>query len=243
MDDNKYFKLIWRFNSIVIMLAGLATIGGMLIGGIMIIFELTRQDRYQTAVDVDHGEFEEEEFEFGYMYSMEQNPYVMIPLNSSDGYEGSYSSGKSYSAHNYLFINSETNEKRWLFESNQYLIADFDLLNSGRNETFEESYETVDTYETTELKTHGILYRVIKKDTDGDNLLTENDLITLGLSLPTGENYKEVLGDIDDIIGHKFTGKNSLLVIYQKEETAYAAYIRMSDFSVVSEAQLQKIGL
>lgn len=240
MDDNKYFKLIWRFNSIVIMMAGMATIGGMLIGGIMIIFELTRQNHYQTVVDVEEGEFKEEEFEFGYMYSIEQSPYIMIPLNSSEGYEGSYSSGKSYSAHNYLFINSENNEKRWLLESNQYLIADFDLLNGGAKETIDETYDTVDKVE---FKTHGILYRIIKKDTNGDDILSENDLTTIGLSLPTGEGYKEVLGDIDDIIGHKFTGKDSLLVIYQKKETAYAAHIRMSDFSVVSETQLPKTGL
>lgn len=233
MDDNKYFKLIWRFNSIVIMAAGLAALAGMVMAGIIILIELAGKNEYRDLVQVDTRGSEETQFELGYLNSTEHSPYVMVPLNSSEGYESSYSSGKSWVAHNYIFINAETNEQRWLFNTNEYYIADYHLLNIEGEEGGDGSKNP---------KAQAILYEVIKKDTNGDEMLTHDDAMTLSLSLPNGKNYQEIVQDLDVFIGHSFDGKDSLVIVYQRNKIGYSANIRISDFTLLNESRLPEVG-
>ncbi|SMC95479.1 hypothetical protein SAMN02746065_11715 [Desulfocicer vacuolatum DSM 3385] len=228
MEENRFFKYIWRFNAIVLMIAGLLAIGVLTFGGYKIYLETTRERNTKNIVNIQEGGEIEEEWQLGYLSKIEGTPYVMIPLNSDQSYSQSYYSKSSSSARNYLFINSQNNEKHWLFNTNKYLVVDSEFL-------------TERDYGDEKRKIRAILYKVVKNDTDKDKRLTGKDIKAIGISMPNGKGYKEVLQDVDLFIGHQLIDKNTLLIVYQKKGVGYSANVLLSGFVLTNEAELPDI--
>ncbi len=152
----------------------------------------------------------------------------MIALQSDQSYGQAYYSKSSLSIRNYLFINSINNEKRWLLNSNEYLISDTDLL---QNASDSENSKTV----------KAILYQVIKRDTNGDKRLTAKDKLSLGISSVNGENYKEVIKMLDSFLGYRVIDENRALIVYQRGESGYSARLNLTTMSIESETEIPKI--
>jgi len=169
-----------------------------------------------------------EKWQLGYMSNIQGSPYVMIPLNSDQSYAQSYYSKSSSSARNYLFINSQNNEKHWLFGTNQYLITDTALLSEKE-------------YGSDEREVQAILYKIVKSDTNSDNRLTNDDLQAVGLSLPSGKGYKEILEGIDLFIGQRLIDKDTLLIVFQREGIGFSANVDLSGFTISNETELPKV--
>jgi len=230
MEENKYFRLIWRFNGLIIMCAGVLAIGVLAFAGYNIFKETTRERNIQNIVNVQEENNIEEKWQLGHMTNIKGSQYIMIPLNSNQSYAQSYYSKSSSSARNYLFIDSHRNEKHWLFKTNQYLIADTDLLSENE-------------YGSDKRDVRAILYKIVKEDTNNDKRLTDKDLQTVGLSFPNGKGYKEILNGIDLFIGHRLIDKNTLLIVFQRKGVGFSANVNLSDFTISNETELPKVGL
>ncbi|PIU67745.1 MAG: hypothetical protein COS84_03740 [Armatimonadetes bacterium CG07_land_8_20_14_0_80_40_9] len=152
----------------------------------------------------------------------------MIPLNSDQSYAQSYYSKSSSSARNYLFINSKDNEKHWLFGTNKYLVSDVALLSEK-------------DYDSDSSKVRVILYRIVKNDTNGDKRLTDDDLLTVGLSLPSGKGYKEILDGIDVFVGQRLISKDILLIVFQRKGVGFSANVNLLGFTISNETELPKV--
>jgi hypothetical protein len=229
MEESRFFKFIWRFNGLVIMVAGVLAIGVLAFAGYKIVGDATRERSTHNIVNVQVDKTIEEKWKLGYMSHIQGSSYVMIALNSDQSYAQSYYSKSTSSARNYLFINGQNNERTWLFETNQYLVTDTDILSvkeSGSNEQ----------------KVEAILYRVVKKDTNNDHRLTDDDLLSIGLSLPSGKGYKELLDGIEVFVGQNHIEKNKVLVVFQKGGVGYSANINLKEFAVSNITQLPKVG-
>lgn len=228
MEESKFFRFVWRFNGLILMVAGVLAIGVLAFAGYKIVVDITRERGTYNIVNVQEKGDIKEKWQLGYMSKIQGSPYVMIPLNSDQGYAQSYYSKSSSSARNYLFINSQNNDKHWLFNTNQYLVVDSDLL--SENESASEEREI-----------RAILYKVVKSDTDNDKRLTNKDLQTIGMSLPNGKSYKEILEGIDVFVGQRLVDQDTLLIVFQKNGIGYSANVNLSGFIVSNETELPKV--
>ncbi len=230
MEDNKFFKLVWRFNGLVISVAGLLAIGLLAFGTYKLVQEITRERTVMNLVNVEEESKEKHEWRLGHMSSVRGTPYVFVPLRSDQNIDRSYYSKSSSSSRNLLFMNTDTNSKKWLFDHSNYLIVSDELLTHG-------------DYNDKDKPILAILYKLVKVDTNSDKFLSSSDKKTIALSNPDGGNYTEVLTDIDVFIGSQLTESNSLLVIYQRGGIGYSATIELSNFELANETELPKVGL
>lgn len=228
MDENRFFRFVWRFNGIILMVAGMLGIIVLLIGGYSFLRTITRDRGTRDIVNVQGDAPVEEKWQLGYMSPIDSEPWVMIPLYSDQKYDQSYYSKSTSSARNYLFINSRTNKKHWLFSTNRYLIVDVAFLSEAENAENEK-------------KVRALLYRIVKKDTNGDKRLTHDDLQVIGLSRPSGKGYKEVLNGIDVFVGQRLVDEDTLLLVYQRKGVGYSANVKLSDFHFFNESELPKV--
>ena len=228
MEKNKFFRFVWRFNGLILMIAGLLSILVLVFGGYKVFRDTTRENNTWDIVNVQEENEVKKNWHLGYMSIIRGSPYVMVPLNSNQIYAQSYYSKTSSSVRNYIFSNMKSNEKNWLFDDNQYLIADIDFLPEKQNGSDDRDVRA-------------ILYKIVKRDTDNDKRLTTDDLQTVGLSLPSGKNYREILDEIDLIIGHTVVDKNTLLIVFQRKGIGFSANVDLSTFTVSNETELHKV--
>lgn len=225
MEDNQFFKLIWRFNSLIFMIGGILAIVILLFAGYRIIQETMGERSTQNIVNVQQDKSVREQWALGHLAKIPGSPYLMIPLNSDQHYAQSYYNKSASSVRNYLFINGHTNAQHWLFETNRYLISDVDLLS-------EKPYGAEDR------EIRAILYKIVKDDSNGDNRLTEQDLQTIGLSLPDGKGYQEILKSIDFFIGHQILDKQRLLILFQRQGVGFSVNVDLTSLTMTQETQL-----
>jgi hypothetical protein len=228
MEENKFFRYIWRINGLILLVAGIMAIGVLAFAGYKIYGETTRDRSTRNIVNIQEDSEIKEKWLLGYMEDIQGTSYVMVPLNSDQNYAQSYYSKSSSSARNYLFINSKNNEQHWLFKNNKYLIADKTMLSEQG-------------YRNEERNIRAILYQVIKKDTDNDNRLTSKDLKTISISGPNGSGYKELIQGVDVFVGQRTVDENTLLIVYQKQGVGYSANVSLSELAISNEQELPKI--
>ncbi len=227
MEENKFFRLVWRFNGIILMVAGILAIGALIFAGYQIYSETTSDRSIRNVVNIQKDAEIEESWQLGYMREIPGTPYVMVPLTSDQNYAQSSYSKSSSSSRNYLFINSKSNDQHWLFNKNIFLIADTEMLSEHGCGTEENVL--------------AILYQVIKEDTDKDNRFTIKDFKTISISQYSGRGYKELIEDVDIFVGHRTVDENTLLIIYQKQGIGYSANVTLSDFTLHNERELPKV--
>ena len=228
MEENKFFKTVWRLNSLLFALAGLLGILIMLFAGYQIVKDTFRDRNVRNIVNVAEDQDVKEKWSLGNMNAIAGTDIVTIPLNSDQSYSQSYYSKSGYSVRNYLFIDTKTNEKYWLLQTNKYLLPELNIIS-------EKSYSDPD------YKAEAILFEVIKHDTNKDERLTTKDKITIALSLPSGKKYEEVLNDIDFFVGHTMVDSETIMLIYQIDNVGYSAYVSLIDFSLSNKSKLPNI--
>lgn len=228
MEDNRTFKFIWRFNAIILMVAGILSIGILFFAGYHVIKDAVKERNTRNIVNVDEDDSIDEKWELGRLYEIEGTSFLQIPLVSDQRYAQSYSSKSSDSVRNYLYIDTKNNTKNWLFKTNEFLVADIDYLS-------EKIYNTEDRI------VRAILYTVIEKDTNGDKRLTTKDDKTIAISMPNGQGLKKLFTGIDIIIGHQVINKENMFIVYQIQNKGFSAYISLKDFTIGNETELPKL--
>jgi len=230
MEENRFFKIVWRFNGLILMVAGVLAIGLLIFVGYTLIKEKTSERNVNNIVNIQEKTDIKENWQLGYMSKIQGTSSIMIPLTSDQSYAQSYYSKSSSSIRNYLFINSKNNTQYWLFKSNKYLINATNLLPEHQ---YNEKKDIVRV----------IVYKIVKQDSNKDDRLTTDDLQTIALSMPDGTGYKEIIDDVDNFVGQSIIGKNTLLLVYQKKGIYFSARVDLSGFMLTNETVLPKVGL
>jgi hypothetical protein len=227
MENSQFFKQVWRINGVIIMVAGLLAIGVLMFATYQIFKETVRERGVSGIVNIEASAEVKEKWQLGYLSSIQGTPFVMIPLSSDQQYSQSYYDKSASSIRNYLFINKHENQQHWLLSDNEHLIMKADVLSESTSSGQEAGL--------------AILFTVITSDTNNDDRLTAKDLKTVAISQPGGQAYREVLQGIDRVVGYSLTGKESLMVVYQRGDIGYTVTINLADFSVSTETALPKI--
>ena len=229
MEDNKFFKLVWRFNGLLISVAGILAIGVLLFAMYQIFKDVTRERNTQNIVNIEKSGEVKENWRLGHVTNLSSHKTLMIPLNSDQSFDRGYFSKSSNSTRNYLFINTETNTEQWLFDHTNYLIEDTNQLRIG-------DYDS-------KKPVLAILYNLVKLDTNNDNQLTPSDLTTISMSKPNGSDYKEILTDVEQVIGNTLLSETELFIIYQLNGKSLSSIINLTNFELSNTKELPKVGL
>ncbi len=229
MEENKIFKNIWRFNAIIISIAGILAIV-VLIFASYLIFKETNRNKYRNEiVNVDPETNIKETFRLGRIEHIKGSESVIVPLYSDQTFDLNYSGSKSTaSTRNLMFSNMRTETNRWLLPNNNYLISSHRLINESNSYDRDKDIIT-------------ILYNIVKTDTNNDSRLTENDNLTIALSDPNGKNYTEVLLNVENVLGYDLINKQAIAIMFNRKGQGYTAYINLSNLKVTKEIELPKI--
>ncbi|WP_394228588.1 hypothetical protein [Pseudoalteromonas spongiae] len=229
MEENKFFRLVWRFNGLVISVAGVLAVSVLLFVTYKLFQDVTRDRTTRNIVNIEENSEVKENWRLGQLSKINDEKTLMIPLYSDQLSERAYFSKSSNSARNYLFINTETSEKNWLFNHTNYLIERSERLREG-------DYNS-------DKPVIAILYQLVQLDSDQDNRLSATDISTVAVTKPDGSGYKELIKEVEKIVDHTLLNQTELFLIYQKAGISYSTIINLENFEVTKTEKLPKVGL
>lgn len=246
MDENKFFKWIWRFNALAIFVA-------LLIMGALILEHLYQQFSIEEitptpVINLAEDPEEKEMWQLGEAIEINGSGYVLMPLVSQNneaevreersGFNnfsgGTYgiSGGYYYPQNptkNILFLNTQTNESYWMFENANMLIYDIELyprFYTGQRKDY----------------TTSILYKVRNKDSNKDGVVNKEDRRGLAISDPLGKKYSIVLDEYDSLMHKQITEDDRLFLVYQLGDTGFSLQYDMQNMKLISKKELLKVG-
>ena len=229
MQENKFFRLVWRFNGLVISVVGILAIGVLLFVAYKLFQDVTRERTTQDIVNIEKNAKIEENWRLGQFSKIKNENILMIPLYSDQSYDRAYFSKSSNSTRNYLFVNTSTSEQKWLFSHTDYLIERTDKLRLGDYDSQEDIA--------------AILYQLVKLDSNNDNRLSPNDLTTIAITKPDGSEYKELIKEVELIVDYSLLNEKELFMVYQKDGAFYSVTLNLENYKLTNKTQLPKVGL
>ena len=227
MEEHHLFKFLWRFNAVVIGVAGVLATGVLLFVAYGLIRDVTREESTQNVVNLVGSVDVEESWRLGQFYNINDGEVLMLPLHSDQLFDFSYTKKSASSARNYLFINTETLDKKWLFNHTNYLVERSERLRAGDLHT-----------DGPERPVVAILYHVVPSDSDQDTRLSTRDLKTVSISRPDGSGYRELISEVDSVVDQILVTEDKLLLSYQKSGVAYIATIDPQGREIVKNEKL-----
>ena len=223
MEENKIFRFIWRLNAVVILTAGVLAVAGLILSGIFIVRDITQHNYVEGTVNTEEDSDMVEEWVLGSFEPVAGTPAVVASLVSDQAYAQGYFEKETYSTRNLLFINTRSNAKRWLLQTNDHLVVDYHHLTE------------TDRQQTEEAK--GFVYVIVKTDTNDDKRLSDDDLKTVSASRPDGSHLTELVDGVDELIDYTLLDDAIVLISYWKGGDIYTGYIDLEtmEFDRVSK--------
>lgn len=228
---NRFFDYVWRFNAMAIAAAAVLCILLGVYAVATIFHRETRPRRVTNVVNVGNNDRISEEFTLGEAAAVAGTPYVRVPLIRGQSYSPStasyYSKFSDQNLINYLFLNTFSNESRWLFDSAAQLLISNQVLFKSLKAAADEKKVAV-----------GIIYVVVARDSNGDNRLTDKDAVALAASDVDGTGYRTLIEGIDRLYSVQQVADDRLLVLYQKDQQTISEL-----FGVPGMVRLQQSGV
>lgn len=226
MEQNRFFVLVSRINSLLILVA--------VVGAVIAVFSLFIMSNSwgkRNAVEVvDDGDGEKAlELRLGDLKGMTGHDVQTVNLTSDKASRG-FSSGYGGSdIRNVLFLTGEQLDSKWLYEKNSYLITCFCKLQASNKYNGDDPVLAV-------------YVSVVKEDSNGDKKLSDQDGIILALIKPDGSNYTEVSNDITKIMDSTVNdGGENVTFLVQVNRSVLARKYSLKTFSLVSEREISEI--
>ena len=203
------FRTLWRINAFVILLTGLLLSALAVLAMITLGREMTRERVSPGTARTDPEVVKGEVFELGNMRRLRGTPVLLLELISRQSYGSMSSSKEVASVRNLLFYDSETAKNSWLFT--QYgLVANIRPLAEGGDE---------------KARIRWILLEQVAQDTNRDGRLNLQDAHTLGVVEADGQGYKDVLQNVERVLGVEFLSDAVVAVAYTEVNADYVAEI------------------
>lgn len=230
MKTIKFFRNLWRINGILIFLA--ASLAIMVLGFAAYQFMDFGNHKTAQVVPVDTKPQETAEPpSLSSFCTVSGTPFLRAALTFGDRYSrGSFSKGGDYSTRNYLFLDSETLQSRWLFPNNQQLIINSDDLSETTEITSSDAKKS---------RVIAFFYHTIDTDTNGDKQFTPDDKSSIAFSRADGRDYTTALKGIDKLLGGETIDNGKKYVVAcEIEKKWYAAVISLNTFKIEKKEEL-----
>lgn len=232
MQENRFFRFVWRVNCIAILLL---TVSAVVLGGNELISSLIGNVRSPIITNVADDPSNKERWHLGRINEIPETPYLFIRLESENKNIEPVKSLVAYkmltplygASRNVLFVNSDTMEMKWLFGGNSQLIISIELL--------------TDRHYEEKGKPCAILYQVVTNDTNHNNILDERDSPHVAISDVSGENYMELIPDVERLIGTRLTAANKIVFFYQVGGIGYVMSVDIATHTMSKPVEMIKV--
>jgi hypothetical protein len=203
------FRTVWRINAFVILLTGLLLSASAILAMIVLGRELTRERVVAEAARTDPEVVKGEVFELGNMRRLRGTPVLLMELVSRQSYSSMSSSKELASVRNLLFYDSESAKYSWLFT--QYgLVSNIKPLAEGGDE---------------KARIRWIMLEQVAQDSNRDGRLNLQDAHAMGVVDADGQGYKDVLQNVERVLGVEFLSDTVVAVAYSEVNADYVAEI------------------
>ncbi|MBE9004559.1 hypothetical protein IQ259_05805 [Fortiea sp. LEGE XX443] len=155
--------------------------------------------------------------------------YLMAAVSFQQNYRQSYYEKEASSIRNFLFFNTSDKSARKLVLNNNFLFLRHEKL--GQSNPLEDVVKNV----------QGVWYEVVTADSDGDKRLTTDDKKTVALSHVSGENYTEIIRQVDRIWSTHQPNDSTLLVFYTSDAKNFVTEIHIPVRQAVITQQLPSL--
>jgi hypothetical protein len=225
---SRFWRIIQAANSLIFFSFGLLALLVLGFAAYKIVQDTFYRERSAASVvNTEAPVAAETEFNLNPFMPLAGTSYLMASYQASQTYQQSYYSKSTSSARNYLFFNTDTASTHWLVPKNEWLFLRSEQINNYQAATKSE-------------KVVGLWYEVVKTDTNNDRRLTEFDRKVLALSDASGENYKELLPNVDQVIGSHKQGANTLFWFYKASGKTFVAKVDLPTRTLVLNQPLLK---
>jgi len=229
VDDNKWFRLLWRVNAVLILLVLVVGIGAhsykTVRGWFREPYYISSNVMVET-LDESGDTVLKAEWRYGDPKEMPGAPGFIVPLHrvvrerDPSGYRG-------YRLTNLLFVDAGLGVTRWLLPDNEKHISHYELLTYGEGE---------------EKRPLAILCEIMEEsdivdEETGDKIMKPS----VYLARPDGTGLVRIIECVERRIDHAVADESHLVVFYVKGNMGHAARIGLSDFSVAGSTTLQPI--
>lgn len=222
MNRLKFFRILWRFNVVVMSLTYL------ILAVVLIISLMNNHTGYQSSSvyfpddDLESSDINEK-WEFGKTIKIDGTDTLVIPVLSTQ----KLPKKETTATRNYLFVNPDHNSSFWLFDKNTFVIHEFSTITKNG------------VGEYTHAKPVCLYFIIYKTDTNSDQAIKTSDKASVALSKLDGTGYTEIEHNIDTIHSSVVIHEGSQLVLfYRKEANFYISKYNLNDFKKIAEQQI-----
>ncbi len=210
MTSTRFFRIVWRINGVLVLLAFLAIGVGMLIGAVAALGHHGSDAGHVAAA----AGGEAEQLVFGEVQPVEGTPYVLLPLQTSAESGDSFSSGSGVhsEARNLLFYDTASGRTRWLRPDHKAVVAAHVLLRERDDEKGPVRW---------------IRYE-IEEPVSGK----EDPRRHIAVSGPGGDDTTVVLRDVGEVLGWSGVRNGRAVVFFRDGKQTWAAEIDLGERKV-----------
>jgi hypothetical protein len=205
----RWFRTMWRVNAIVILAAGLLVCVAAVVVMLATVRELARERVTHDSARLEPEVVKGEVFELGNMARLRGTPVLLLELTSRQQYSTGAYSKEATSVRNLLFFDSETSKSSWLFTQYGLLAGIKPLAERGDDQA----------------RIRWLMLEVISQDTNRDGRLSLQDAHTLGVVDADGQNYKDLVQNVERVIGVEFLSDTAVDVAFSAVDADYIAEI------------------
>jgi hypothetical protein len=227
-DKNRFFVIINRINSVLLLVVFLLAAGGLIV-----TFFMESQWRRSRSIEVqdksEQGKTEKINLRLGHIEQVHGAPIQFVRLETETK-GGKFSSGGYPDVtRNIMFLTKGLKQARWLFPKHHFVIKAIDQLRE------KEGYEKKDP-------TRALYYEVIKEDSNGDGKLSEDDNSVVAVSKIDGSGYVELISGLQRTIGHQTVNQGTeLAVLIEKNGRVLYMTYSLKNFAKTSEILITEV--
>jgi len=246
-EENRFFRFLWRFDAILLALAGLLLIGVL---STLLVEAWTMRHAYQPLPE-GHFAPVPRSAEQSFTYRLSEQPELALlaqeQIYALQRYKGapstygladltvsSASVDRFNDAVNLLAVNTVTGASRWLFEGYKRAVVDQQsIYGGGPPSVVPAPGEPIET-------PIAIVIRTVNNDTNNDGRFDLRDRQALYYYRPGNQRASKFF-EADYIISMREVAGGNFFVVYEKGQSAIAAKFRSPDFKLLSQNKLPDV--
>jgi hypothetical protein len=232
MDQNFFFKWVWRFNALALALILLAGASAFAIP----FFSWQVAPAIESAMDPSPQQAKTPKYQWAVQPSREERSEGMLALEIPPRYEpgGSFSSGPSPAlAVNYLFVDTATGATRWLFPTHNQVITATDYVIENMSQTPMPGI-------VPQGPASAIVFDVVPGD-PAKYSFGKPAKYQVYATKPDGTGLTKLLDDLDEAPTFVPMGKDKIFLRAQSNGKAFAATFSMVDFKEIARTDLSEL--
>ncbi|WP_068088467.1 hypothetical protein [Polycladidibacter stylochi] len=204
MDNNWFFKYLWRFNAIVIACAAIFSF--ISIGFFTVEQTISKPVVVQETVNIDREDNISQEYDLYISNQIDDKFIIKLTLDQSFDFKY-FSKDTEENLMNVGVYSPLTGHTNWIFPTSNQLIVNYKIL-----------YQTNKAIQDRERKAIGQLFSVVERDTTQDNRLSYSDDKSVWSSTADGTKLKKIIPHIHSNVIVHYLSDDQILLSYEDTE-------------------------